>query len=266
MLKCIKASITPVSCKLKNLLSYKSSRSYQIIHKTEKQLLYECIRNIYSILAMLDKQREDQYKRFKAIISNTNSQDQDQDLDRSRLFINKIKEHRHDKIRAKHIEKFEKLHFKHYGYHHNINRHTHFFDNTDHVLDTLSGQPKVPSGFTASSTTASTTSSIPTTPTTPTPSTQVAATLPAPGLPPSASTSHTGTSHMDKWVINLSKTPLTVEQLPLLQKGLNFAIIPKCPSIEAYITATKQASSKLPAQEADDFRSDVNRLLKQLLQ
>ena len=105
MLKCIKASITTVSCKLKNLLSYKSSRSYQIIHKAEKQLLYECIRNINNILAMLDKQREDQYKKFKDTISNQNNQDHDQDLDRSRLFINRIKEHRHDKSKKKTYQK-----------------------------------------------------------------------------------------------------------------------------------------------------------------
>ena len=208
-----------------------SSRNYQVIHKAEKQLLYEHIRNIYSILAMLDKQREDQYKKFKAIISNSNIQEQEQVLDRSRLFINKIKEHRHDKIKAKHIEKLKKLHFKCYGYHYNINRHTHFFNNTDHVLDTLSGKPNVPSSFTTSSTTASTTSSVPATPRTPTPFIQAAATPSTPRLPPSTSTSnnHTCTSHTDKWVINLSKTPLTTEQLSLLQKGPNFAITTKYP-------------------------------------
>ena len=68
---------------------------------------------------------------------------------------------------------------------------------------------------------------------------------------------------MDKWVINLSQTPLTNEQLSLLQKGPHFAITPKYPPIDAYIMATEQASSKLPTQEADEFRSDVNRLLKQ---
>ena len=140
MLKCIKASMTPVSCKLKNPLSYKSSRSYQIIHKAEKQLLYECIRNINNIVATLDEQREDQYKKFKDNVSN-----HEQDLDRCRLFINKIKEHRHDKIKNKHINKFEKLHFKQYGYHHNINRHTPSFDNSSN--DTLSRQPNVPSRF-----------------------------------------------------------------------------------------------------------------------
>ena len=70
----------------------------------------------------------------------------------------------------------------------------------------------------------------------------------------------------NQWVINLSKTPLTKEQLSLLQKGPNFAITPKYPPIEAYITATEQASSKLPTQEADELRSDVNRILKQLQQ
>ena len=80
----------------------------------------------------------------------------------------------------------------------------------------------------------------------------------------STSTGHTCINHMDKWVINLSKTPLTKEQLSLLQKGPNFAITPKYHPIEAYITAIKQASSKLPTQEADEPRSDVNRILKQL--
>ena len=89
-LKCIKASITPVSCKLKNPLSYKSRKSYEIIHKTEKQLLYEWIRNINNILAMLDKQREDQYKKFKDIISNQNQVEHVQDLDRSRLLSTKL--------------------------------------------------------------------------------------------------------------------------------------------------------------------------------
>ena len=67
---------------------------------------------------------------------------------------------------------------------------------------------------------------------------------------------------MDKWVINLSNTPLSIDQLTLLQKGPNFAIIPKHPPIEAYITATEIAAAKLPTQEAEEFRSDVNRLLK----
>ena len=38
------------------------------------------------------------------------------------------------------------------------------------------------------------------------------------------------------------------------------------PPIAAYITSTEQAANKLPSQEADELRSGVNRILKQLLQ
>ena len=69
MLKCIKASITPISCKLKNPL--KSKKSYDIIHKVEKQLLYECIRNINNTLEAIDKQRETQYRKFKDTVLNS---------------------------------------------------------------------------------------------------------------------------------------------------------------------------------------------------
>ena len=55
-LKCIKASITSVSCKLKKPL--KSRKSYNIIHKVERQLLYERIRNINNTLEALKEQRK----------------------------------------------------------------------------------------------------------------------------------------------------------------------------------------------------------------
>ena len=38
---------------------------------------------------------------------------------------------------------------------------------------------------------------------------------------------------------------------------------PQIPPIDAYIMATELASSKLPSQEADEFKSDINRLLKE---
>ena len=38
---------------------------------------------------------------------------------------------------------------------------------------------------------------------------------------------------------------------------------PQIPPIEAYISVVEQVSSKLPTHEAEEFRSDVNKLLKQ---
>ena len=49
----------------------------------------------------------------------------------------------------------------------------------------------------------------------------------------------------------------------LTTKRTQLCYHPKIPHIEAYITATEQASSKLPAQKEDEFRSDINKILKQ---
>ena len=159
-LRCIKASITPVSCKLENPL--KSKKSYDIIHKAEK-LLYEQIRNINNTLEALDKERETQYKKFKDMLTHSNQHDKDPDLDRCRLFINKIKDHRHSKIKEKHISKFERLYFKCYGYLNNINRHAENIDNIDH-RNTLSGHQNVPSSIYRTSTPVSNPTTVPATP------------------------------------------------------------------------------------------------------
>ena len=191
---------------------------------------------------MLDKQRQDQYIKFKDSLfghdhANTVQisvsdlvQDPDLDLvlDRSRSFINKIKEHWHEKIKTKQIDKFERLYYKRHGCHHNLNRHNHHFDNTNHNSSSLSSQPNVPSSISPRSSTTSITSNVPAIPMGPTPSTSLTATHTTQAIPTS-SNPHTCRDHMDKWVINLSQTPLTSEQLSLLQKGPNFAITPKYP-------------------------------------
>ena len=153
MLKCIKVSITPVSCKLKN--PFKSRKSYNIIHKVEKQLLYERIRNINNTLETLEEQRKRQYPQFKDMLNMPNQHvqdaDPDSDLDRSKLFINKIKEHRHNKTKRRQIDKFNYLFFKCYGYHHNLIRQPQNLENID-TKCTLSGHQDVPSSFSSAPT------------------------------------------------------------------------------------------------------------------
>ena len=105
------------------------------------------------------------------------------------------------------------------------------FNNIDQNSNALSGQSNVPSNFTTRTTNHSSIPTVPATPMATTPSTYTvdfhpAANHPAGGQPIS---NHTSASHTDKWVINLSKTPLTQEQLSLLQKGPNYAITPKYP-------------------------------------
>ena len=57
--RCIKAGITPVSCRIRN--SLKIGKSYQIIHKVEKQLLYERVRNRNNILYVYEHNRAECY-------------------------------------------------------------------------------------------------------------------------------------------------------------------------------------------------------------
>ena len=108
--------------------------------------------------------------------------------------------------------------------------------------------------------TTSTTSNVPATPRLPIPSTSQTTTLTTQGNSTSSNppNPHTGRDQSDKWVINLSNTPSPANSYPYYK----FAITPKYPPIDAYIMATELASSKLPIQEAEEFRSDVNRLLK----
>ena len=258
MFKCIKASITPVSCKLKNLL--KSRKSYAIIHKAEKQLLYERIRNINQKLNMLETNRRDYYSHHKNMI-NQHDHEKEQDISKCIQFIHKIKEHWHSKIKEKHINKLDHLYFKRFGYQRNFTRNTQNFDNID-PNNALSAQSNVSSNVSITSPNASGTSTVPATPMVSTPSSSIhpapSAPTMAPGHQPSSS-SHTckTANHTKKWVINLSKTPLTTEQLSLLQKGPNFGITTKYPPTEAYITVVEEAASILPSMEADELRSNI---------
>ena len=221
---------------------------------------------------MLDKQRAEQYSKFKEIISNQTSNTdhfsvsdtpRDQVLDRARLFINNIKEQQHDKIKTKQQNKFEQLYFKIHGCHHNLTRHPQNLDNIQQNSSHLGGQPCVSTSSSPSNST--TNSSLTTSTSTPRPSNNTTIHHPTMAKPTSINPNHsnTTTNHTDKWVINLSQTPLTTNQLLLLQKGPNFGITPKYPPIDAYITATELAANKLNNQKADEFRSHINRLLKE---
>ena len=65
-----------------------------------------------------------------------------------------------------------------------------------------------------------------------------------------------------KWVINLSKKPLTPAQRSVLAKGPNFAVTPRQPPNLEYITAIEAACTKLSQQDAEELRADVNRVLR----
>ena len=66
-------------------------------------------------------------------------------------------------------------------------------------------------------------------------------------------------SNPNKWVINLSSTPLSHAQGYLLSEGPNYTVAPT-PHLE-YITSIESACQKLDHQEGEEIRADINRVL-----
>ena len=65
-----------------------------------------------------------------------------------------------------------------------------------------------------------------------------------------------------KWVINLSRKPLTKAQRSVLAKGPNFAVSLKHPPNLEYITAIEAACTKLSQQDAEELRANINWVLR----
>ena len=78
----------------------------------------------------------------------------------------------------------------------------------------------------------------------------------------SQSQSSNSSNSTNKWVVNLSKTPLTQAQESLLFKGPNFAIAPNnLPNID-FITAIEVVCHKLPGQDSQELRAETYCLLR----
>ena len=71
-----------------------------------------------------------------------------------------------------------------------------------------------------------------------------------------------GGKYNNKWVINLSKTSLTEAQKAVLAKGPNYAIMPSHISNVDYITAIECMCPKLREDDVMELRSDINSLLR----
>ena len=65
-----------------------------------------------------------------------------------------------------------------------------------------------------------------------------------------------------KWVFKLSSKPLTPAQRSVLAKGPNFAVSHKQPPNLRYITAIEAAYTKSSQQDAEELKTEVNRVLR----
>ena len=80
----------------------KTPKSYHIIHKAERQLLYERKKKINHSLHMYEMKRLECYSQLRNLI-------QDRDISQCSLLINNIKEFRHNRTKSRQKDKFSRL-------------------------------------------------------------------------------------------------------------------------------------------------------------
>ena len=74
--------------------------------------------------------------------------------------------------------------------------------------------------------------------------------------------SNSNVNQGNKWVVNLSKVPLTPAQESLLSKGHNFSLDPTNPPNVEFISAIELACQRLSNQDAQELRAETNYLLR----
>ena len=193
-LRCLSQKITQNSLKLKS--NIKTTRGKWIVEKAERQLANERVRNINNMIETCSWQRDTCIDELKDQISPFYFQE-------SVKFIETVKELRHQSVLKRQLSKFEWLWQRFRG----------------GCSNNKNGHSKIQhrkQGETASSMVLETTTiedTITTTPTTATTTTDMATTK----------------DYINRWVRNVSSTPLTEVQVSLLVHCPNFAVAPRDP-------------------------------------
>ena len=68
----------------------------------------------------------------------------------------------------------------------------------------------------------------------------------------------------DKFILNVSSTPLTEAQEKLLAHGPNYAVVPKHPPIIEVIISVEKTCQKLVKGEVEDLQGEVKAILKKM--
>ena len=233
MIRCLDSNIIPVSLRLKS--NIRTPRAINISKKTERLLLNKRVRTINSTTEMLECQ------------CHTCRSDLNKVLDRETMeechkIMVKIKEDRHQKTLERQKAKLDWLISReehiYRGGHSNMQRYMYHSGNrymyqsgTDNLSRTSSITPE--NGTTSED-------------------------------PNSRATPNTITAEESnsRWVINMSKKPLTEPQVKLLAHGPNYVVTPSSPPIGEYIAAVEKTCQSLTQGEADEMRAEIKAVIK----
>ena len=202
-----------------------TDRGRKIIEKAEKQLLEEKVRQINNTIDVCSHL-------IHTCIEELRGKSWPDLFDDCQVFIDKIREWRHKTVLDRHLIKFERLCQK---------------------LKTKGGHSKQHPGDCSNyrGTKAQNRNN-------------EARILPAVTSNTAATTTRDTANEKvnEKWVINLSSSPLTQAQASLLAHGPGFAVTPKHPPYGDYIVAIEKACSTMAHNRAEELKAEIRGALR----
>ena len=223
-LRCISQKITPVSLRLRRNIP--TDRGRKITENAEKQLLEERVRQINNTIDVCSHITYTYIEELRGKI-------QPDLFEECQVFIDKIREWRHKTVLDRHLIKFERLCQK---------------------PKTRAGCSKQHPGGCSNHTCTEAQNR-----------NKEARILPTvtPNRVTTTTTRDTAEDKAkEKWVINLSSSPLTQAQASLLAHGPGYAVTPKHPPYGDYIVAIEKACSTLDHNRAEELRAEIRGALR----
>ena len=233
-LRCLDEEVVPVSIKLKSQV--KTPKGFQIIRKAEIALLNERIRSINNTISMLSSEFDTCMRRLKEKIK-------EEDLIRCINFIKESKEARHLKTISRQKDKLKILISKKQETENKSSKRGGHSNNRQSGMYMHSGRYMYSGNFNTGC------------------PNQV---LGSKGETEAEDLDRELDKEKEKWVINISNTPLTPDQEKLLAHGPNYAIMPKEPPITQYVAAVENACTKLEEGKAEEFRVQVKSAIQKI--
>ena len=233
-LRCLDEEVVPVSIKLKSQV--KTPKGFQIIRKAEIALLNERIRSINNTISMLSSEFDTCMRRLKEKIK-------EEDLIRCIDFIKKSKEARHLKTISRQKDKLKILISKKQETENKSSERGGHSNNRQSSMYMHSSRYMYSSNFNTGC------------------PNQV---LGSKGETEAEDLDRELDKEKEKWVINISNTPLTPDQEKLLAHGPNYAIVPKELPITQYVAAVENACTKLEEGKVEEFRVQVKLAIQKI--
>ena len=225
MLRCLSKGLVPVSIRLKTTV--KTPKGNYIVRQAERMLMNERVRLIKNTITMLRWQ-------IDTCIYSLGRCIRMEAMEECHRFISLRRERRHQSTLERQTKKFNLLWQRNTG---GLSNYQH--GGNDWEVDTRE-TPLNNENLTDEATNIETTQATTTTTTT------------------------RATTNNNKWVHNLSKTPLLKDQEKVLARGPNYAVVAREPPVGKYIAQIERMCQNLDQGKVEELRGEVKSILRNI--